>query len=114
MKKILALLALGLSTLGVSAQAQMADHNHALMMAVEGAHRSDANKARDVYRHPYETLTFFGVQPNHTVLEMWPGAGWFTEILAPYLRDNGKLIAATYDRSDNPPRRLHAQCRHQL
>jgi predicted methyltransferase len=103
MKKILALLALGLSTLGVSAQAQMADHNHALMMAVEGAHRSDANKARDVYRHPYETLSFFGVQPNHTVLEMWPGAGWFTEILAPYLRDNGKLIAATYDRSDNPP-----------
>ena len=106
MKKILALLALGLGTLGTlsgSALAQHGDHNHGLMMAVEGAHRSEANKARDVYRHPYETLSFFGVQPTHTVLELWPGAGWYTEILAPYLKDNGKLIAATYDRSDNPP-----------
>jgi predicted methyltransferase len=103
MNKMLALVSLCLSTLAMPALAQHGDHNHALMMAVDASNRTEANKARDVYRHPYETLSFFGIQPNHTVVEMWPGAGWYTEILAPYLKDNGKLIAATFDRSDNPP-----------
>jgi predicted methyltransferase len=94
MKKLLALIALSLSTLSLSATAQMADHNHALMMAIDNPQRSEANKARDVYRHPYETLTFFGVQPTHTVVEMFPGAGWYTEILTPYLSNGGTLIPA--------------------
>ena len=60
------------------------------------AHRSAANKARDRYRHPKETLEFFGIRPEMTVVEIWPGPGWYSEILAPLLRDRGKLYAAHY------------------
>jgi len=68
-----------------------------------GEHRAPEHKARDVYRHPLETLTFFGIRPDMTMVELWPGAkGWYTEILAPLLQENGKLYAAGYDReSDN-------------
>jgi predicted methyltransferase len=59
-----------------------------------GSWRSDHNKARDVYRHPKATLQFFGLQPDQTVIEITPGAGWYSEILAPLLRDNGHYIAA--------------------
>jgi predicted methyltransferase len=62
-----------------------------------GAWRSDANKARDVYRHPRETLTFFGLKPTMTVVEITPGGGWYTEILAPMVKAEGKLIAVTVD-----------------
>lgn len=64
-----------------------------------GAHRSDENKARDAYRHPRETLAFFRIHPSMTVIEITPGGGWYTDILAPYLRGAGKLIAATWDTS---------------
>ncbi len=60
-------------------------------------HRSDANRARDAYRHPQETLAFFEVLPHHSVIEVTPGGGWYTEILAPYLRNNGELIAQVFD-----------------
>jgi predicted methyltransferase len=53
--------------------------------------RSPANVARDKYRHPKETLAFFGVQPGQTVVELWPGGGWYTEVLAPYLAAGGTL-----------------------
>jgi predicted methyltransferase len=66
----------------------------ALKGAIASTTRTPANVARDAYRHPYETLTFFGIKPNMTVVELSPGGGWYTEILAPYLRQNGKLIAA--------------------
>jgi predicted methyltransferase len=69
----------------------------ALQAIVNGSFRSPENKARDPYRHPVETLTFFGVRPNMTVVELWPFGGWYTEILAPYLRDHGKLYAAAMD-----------------
>lgn len=59
---------------------------------LNGEQRSPENKARDAARHPKETLEFFGVQRNMTVVELWPGGGWYTEILGPYLRDEGKLI----------------------
>ncbi len=62
-----------------------------------GPQRSAENRARDQYRHPVETLTFFGLKPTMTVVEVSPGAGWFTEILAPYLRDHGKLYVAAAD-----------------
>ena len=68
--------------------------HEALAKSVAGAQRSDANRARDQYRHPVETLGFIGVKPTDTVVELWPGGGWYTEILAPYLADNGRLIAA--------------------
>jgi predicted methyltransferase len=63
-----------------------------------GDHRSEANRARDVWRHPKETLTFFGLRQDMTVLEIWPGGGgWYTEILAPTLREHGRYIAASWD-----------------
>ena len=64
---------------------------------MEGQHRSDNNKARDQYRHPAETLEFFGIKDGMTVMEIWPGGGWYTEILAPAMRDHGALIIATWD-----------------
>jgi predicted methyltransferase len=70
-----------------------------LKEATAGSWRSDANKARDQYRHPVETLTFFGIRPDMTVIELDPGGGWYTEILAPFLYANGHLIEAT-----SPPR----------
>ena len=66
----------------------------ALKEAIAGPQRSDANKARDKYRHPLETLSFFGIKPDMTVVEISPGAGWYTEILAPFLKDHGKLYEA--------------------
>jgi predicted methyltransferase len=66
----------------------------ALEKAVAGPQRSEANRARDAYRHPVETLSFIAVKPTDTVVELWPGGGWYTEILAPYLAEKGKLIAA--------------------
>ena len=77
------------------ASAQAADAK--LKAAIGASSRTPANVQRDASRHPYETLTFFGIRPNMTVVELAPGAGWYTEILAPYLRDNGKLIAAGND-----------------
>ncbi len=70
----------------------------ALDAAIAGDHRSESSRARDAYRHPKETLTFFGLRGDMTVMEIWPGAGgWYTEILAPVLRDGGRLIAASWD-----------------
>ena len=66
-----------------------------LEQAVAGDWRSPAHKARDQYRHPVETLQFFGLKPNMTVIELQPGGGWFTEILAPVLRDHGHLLEAS-------------------
>ncbi len=59
-----------------------------------GAWRSDANKARDSYRHPAATLDFFGVKPNQTVVEINPGGGWYTEVLAPLMMKDGHYVAA--------------------
>jgi predicted methyltransferase len=64
---------------------------------MEGEHRSESNKARDQYRHPVETLEFFAIENGMTVMEIWPGGGWYTEILAPAIRNHGKLIIATWD-----------------
>jgi predicted methyltransferase len=63
---------------------------------IAGDQRSAENKARDQYRHPYETLTFFGITPDMTVVEVYPGRGWYTEILAPYLKGYGTFYAAEH------------------
>jgi len=65
-----------------------------LQTAIASTSRTPANAARDVYRHPYETLTFFGIKPTMTVVELVPDGGWYAEILAPYLHDQGKYIGA--------------------
>ena len=59
-----------------------------------GSGRSPEHRARDVYRHPKATLQFFGIRPDETVIEITPGGGWYSEILAPLLQDNGKYTAA--------------------
>ena len=70
----------------------------AIDAALAGDHRLESNRARDRYRHPKETLTFFGLRREMTVLEIWPGpAGWYTEVLAPVLRERGRYIAAQWD-----------------
>jgi len=64
-----------------------------LSAAIAAPTRTPANVVRDRYRHPAETLAFFGVKPNHTVVEIWPSGGWYTEVLAPYLQRRGALYA---------------------
>jgi predicted methyltransferase len=99
MKPILTSTALTFFALLITALPAQADKAK-LEAAIAGKHRTEAWTARDKYRHPLQTLTLFDVQPDHTVMEIWPGGGWYTEILAPYLRKNGKLIAAHYDAND--------------
>ena len=77
--------------IAVSAQPEV---DKDLSAAVAAPTRSEANRARDQYRHPAQTLAFFGIKPTDTVVELWPGGGWYTEILAPYLASEGKLIVA--------------------
>ncbi|MBV8605591.1 MAG: class I SAM-dependent methyltransferase [Pelomonas sp.] len=69
----------------------------ALQAAVASPTRTPANVARDPARHPAQTLAFFGIKPDQTVVELVPGNGWYTEILAPYLRAHGQLIEAGSD-----------------
>ena len=73
----------------------------AIDQVLAGDHRSPGNRARDGFRHPKETLQFFGVRPDMHVVEVWPGGGWYTEVLAPLLRSRGKLYAAHYHVDDN-------------
>lgn len=86
--------------LWLSATALAAEADAKLRAVIDGSHRPAEAKARDKYRHPAETLTFFGLKDTMTVVELWPFGGWYTQILAPYLRDKGKYYAAA---TDSPP-----------
>jgi predicted methyltransferase len=66
----------------------------ALDNILSGSHRSAENSARDRYRHPKETLLFFGIRPEMKVLEVWPEPGWYTGIIAPLVREHGRYYAA--------------------
>jgi len=99
MQKILPTLLLATSALTVNA----ADDFDGLKQAIAGKHRSAEHKARDKYRHPQQTLEFFDVKNDMTVVEIWPGGGWYTEILAPYLKGNGKLVAAHFSQDAELP-----------
>jgi predicted methyltransferase len=68
-----------------------------LEQIIAGPHRAEENRARDASRHPVETLKFFGLRPDMTVVEIWPGGGWYTEIIAPYVNEKGKYYAAHWD-----------------
>ena len=81
-----------------AAKSASAERGSKLRQAVADAGRAPANVARDKYRHPVETLDFFEVDPGDTVVEIWPGGGWYTEILAPYVtKGGGKLGLAAPD-----------------
>jgi predicted methyltransferase len=81
-----------------------AEFNTSLQQVIEGEHRSKEHKNRDQYRHPRETLEFFNVKPDMTVVEIWPGGkGWYTEILAPYLKEKGTFYAAHFSANSDIP-----------
>lgn len=85
--------------------------NSLLKNTISGEQRSEQNRARDVARHPAQTLAFFDVKANATVVEIWPGKGWYTEILAPYIKQGGgQYIAAGFPIHSGPQwRRLMQQ-----
>ena len=77
---------------------------YTLADAVGNPSRTPQERARDVWRHPLDALTFLGVKPGMTVVELWPGLGWYTAILAPFLaRTGGKLIVAVFDPASPQP-----------
>jgi predicted methyltransferase len=81
-----------------------AAENPLLQQAIDGNHRSEQHKSRDQYRHPQKTLDFFEVEPTMTVVEIWPGGkAWYTEILAPYLKEKGMLYAAQFSANSEVP-----------
>ncbi len=103
-KSVCRIMAVVSIVLGASVSQAQADTGakSALEAAINSAHRSDAHVDRDKYRNPLETLSWFGIAPEMTVVEISPGGrGWYTEILAPLLRDKGKLYAASYN-PDSP------------
>jgi len=82
-------------------QLSLADHHgdataKTLAEWAEGEHRSDTNRARNEFRNPVQALEFFGLTADMTVIEILPSTGWWTEIMAPYLRDHGKYYAAHF------------------
>ena len=89
-----ALLPLSLLLEGCDANNAMADTYKTTIETPSHSARTSVEHQRDQYRHPAQTLQFFDVQPDHTVVEIWPGSGWYSAILAPYLRNKGKFIAA--------------------
>jgi predicted methyltransferase len=70
--------------------------------SLAGAQRTEAERARDVYRHPRETLEVFGLRDDMNVIEIAPGGGWYTAVLAPVLAERGKLTVTTGD-PNGPP-----------
>jgi predicted methyltransferase len=104
MQRTCVFLALVLSTCACTSMAasHVVDHattprtatTAALQSAIDSPARDASDRARDVYRHPLQTLEFFGVQPNQAVIEITPGGGWYSEILAPYLNAGGHYIGA--------------------
>ncbi|SDK29975.1 class I SAM-dependent methyltransferase [Microbulbifer yueqingensis] len=84
------------SDAGANGQQRAESGNGEFVAVIEGDHRTPEYKARDQYRHPAETLEFMGIEPGMTVVEIWPGGGWYTEILAPYLQESGTLYAAHF------------------
>ncbi len=84
-----AILAVGLALASPAASQLSAPHRTALQQAVQAQTRTPANVARDKYRNPAATLRFFGVKPSDTVVEIFPGRGWYSEILIPYVAKGG-------------------------
>ena len=82
-----------------------------LEAVLAGEHRTKKERARDQYRNPAETLLFFGIEPNMTVVEVWPGGGWYTQIIAPYLKGEGVYYGASFSRLNASERALKALAR---
>jgi predicted methyltransferase len=115
MQKLISIFCIGLAA-AIGSTATLASElsvNARVEQAMFGEHRSDANQQRNRYRHPVGTLEFFGLDYGMKVLEIWPGTGWYSEIIAPVLRGRGEYVVATWDQNvpDQPGYRysLHDQ-----
>ncbi|NML07499.1 class I SAM-dependent methyltransferase [Sphingomonas sp. G-3-2-10] len=95
MRQPLFVTALAATAIALAAAANLPEPSADIKAAVAASTRTPANLARDQYRHPAETLSFFGVKPTDTVVEIWPGGGWYTEILAPLTKGKGTYYAAS-------------------
>ncbi len=116
-KIIATTLATAASSLLLSGPAHSLEAGSLLDEAIAGAHRSESNRARDRYRHPKETLLFFGLKPEMTVVEISPSAGWYSEILAPALKARGRYYAALpkiTEQSPEPMKRRDADYRQRM
>jgi len=82
---------------GARAELPSAETRARLAAAVAGEHRPQVDRRRDAYRHPLETLLFFGIRDDMMVVELWPEAGWYSRILAPFLKNTGRLYLALDD-----------------
>jgi predicted methyltransferase len=91
--KLLAIIAGALLTAACATYSTRQATAQALDRVLAGEQRSEENRARDRYRHPKQTLLFFGIRPEMSVLEVWPEPGWYTEVLAPLLADKGHYYA---------------------
>tara|TARA_R110002126_G_scaffold43475_11_gene124556 strand:- start:3196 stop:4002 length:807 start_codon:yes stop_codon:yes gene_type:complete len=89
---------LALPAVATEAEEPSRQHLNDLALSTE---RSAEHISRNQYRHPADTLHFFGIQPDMAVLEVWPGRGWYTEILAPFLKDQGQLTIAQFSQNDS-------------
>ena len=89
----------------------LASTEQALRAALAQPERKPEDRARDAQRHPVETLSFFGLQPDMHVLELWPGMGWYTEILGPVLREQGKLSVTNADPNGPQDKYAHKMAR---
>jgi predicted methyltransferase len=97
--------AIAVGTTGLSSRPAAAD-DAALRAAIASPERTPRYAARDVWRHPYEVLTFFGLRPDMTVVEIWPGRrGWWTEILVPYLKGRGTYVPIA---NSNPKKKIRS------
>ncbi len=102
MKTTMRVIAASLLAVSASLTSTLASAD-AITDAVKNDNRSADAKARDEYRHPQQTLRFFGIEPDMTVVEIWPGGGWYADILAPLLKDDGNYIAAHFFMFDGAP-----------
>ncbi len=86
------------STAAPAPEETAASPAEALDAVLAGDHRAEEERARDQYRHPKETLLFFGAAPSMTIVEVWPGGGWYSNVIAPFLaRGGGTYYAAGLD-----------------
>ncbi len=96
-----ALITLAMPMTNASADMSAADETK-LKSVIAGNQRNESNSARDQYRHPFEVLKFFGLSDDMAVMEIWPAGGWWTEILAPFLSENGNYVAAHFPAEGGP------------
>jgi len=94
---------------GAAEDAAAPDNAASLAAVIAGDHRTDEERLRDPHRHPVETLIFFDIEPDMSVVEVWPGGGWYTQVIAPYLKQGGgKYYAAGFSRQGASDRTLQS------